>query len=544
MPRTCPVPLWSLLAFTVLGAVSALAAPLRPNIVVILADDMGYSDIGCYGGEISTPNIDRLAEGGLRFTQAYNTGRCCPTRASLLTGLYPHQAGVGHMMRDNGLPGYTGDLNDRCVTIAEVLKGAGYGTYMSGKWHVTRHVEGDGPKDNWPRQRGFDRFYGIIHGAASFYDPVTLTRDNERIKTPTGDYYFTDAISDNAVQYVNEHIASRKDDPFFMYVSYTSPHWPLHAREKDIARYAGKYDGGWDTLRDTRRARMLDMGILEPDWALTPRDGKAPSWAAAENKSWHARRMEVYAAQIDSMDQGIGRIVTALEKTGALENTLILFLADNGGCAEEIGRKWGGRHIPERTRNGEPVLKGNRPELMPGPENTYQSYGLPWANASNTPFREYKHWVHEGGISTPLVVHWPAAVTSAAELRREPVHLIDIMTTCLDVADAAYPAAKGGVAIHPMEGLSLVPAFEGKALEREAIYWEHEGNRAVRMGDWKLVAKGSKGPWELYNLGADRSETRDLAGVETARMAAMTAQWNAWAERAHVIPWPWNASKK
>ena len=312
----------------------------KPNILLILNDDMGYSDLGCYGGEIHSPNLDRLANGGLRFTQFYNTARCCPSRASMLTGLHPHQTGVGHMMADDGLEGYRGDLNDRCVTIAEALKPAGYRTYMSGKWHISRHADPDGPKHSWPRQRGFDRYFGIITGAANYWKPNTLTRDNEHIphdELPEG-FFLTDAISDEASTFIRDHAEATSDQPFFTYVAYTSPHWPLHAHEEDIGRYEGRFTAGWDQLREERLQRMREMGILDESWALTDRDPTQPPWEEAEHKAWNQRRMEVYAAQIDRMDQGIGRIITALEETGQLENTLILFLADNGGCAEELRR--------------------------------------------------------------------------------------------------------------------------------------------------------------------------------------------------------------
>lgn len=533
----------------------------RPNIILIMVDDMGYSDIGCYGGEINTPNLDRLAASGLRFTQFYNTARCYPTRASLMTGLYPHQAGVGHMMSDRGLDGYRGDLNNRCVTIAEVLKQAGYATYMSGKWHVTKHRGPDGPKYNWPRQRGFDRFFGTIHGAGSFYDPCSLTRDNTQIPPGSDDFYYTNAISDNAVKFVREHAAmvpaKRGPNPFFMYVAYTAPHWPMHALPRDIAKYKGRYARGWDALRAQRHRRMIEMGIVQSKWKLTDRDSRVPPWEQAENKQWHQRRMEVYAAMVDCLDQGIGRIVSELRKADDFENTLIFFLADNGGCAEEYGSRGPIKPDPSKeiplkpmdknalqrdmqpkvTRDGRPVRTGEG--VMPGPADTYIAYGRPWANASDTPFRLYKHWVHEGGIATPLIVHWPRRIKARGKLRRQPGHLIDIMATCIDVAGTEYPSSYNGHKIVPLEGKSIVPAFANKPIKREAIYWEHEGNRAIRVGRWKLVAKGKKGPWELYDLDADRTETDNLAAVHPDRVKQMAATWQQWAERANVLPWPW-----
>ena len=408
-----------------------LKADTRPNILLIMSDDMGYSDIGCYGSEIRTPNLDRMAANGLRFTQFYNGARCCPTRASLLTGLYAHQAGVGHMLGDQGLPGYQSGLNKESVTIAEALIRSGYRAYMSGKWHVTTHIKPEGPKDNWPLQRGFEKFYGTIIGAGSFYDPHTLCRQNTFI-TPANDpqykpetYYYTDAITDNAIQFLDDHYQESETDPFFMYVSYTAAHWPMHALPEDIKKYEGEYDHGYDFIRTRRFERMKQLGILDEDARMSPAAG---NWAQAPHKEWEIKCMEVYAAMVDRMDQGIGKLLQSLETKGALENTLILFLEDNGGCAEGFGR---GENVnenwlkaikdrtpmaedelqptlwpPMKTRDGKPVQGG--PSVMPGPADTYIAYGRNWANVSNTPFREYKHWVHEGGISTPLIVHWPA----------------------------------------------------------------------------------------------------------------------------------------
>ncbi|MBI1346046.1 sulfatase-like hydrolase/transferase [bacterium] len=546
---------------TAIGVTAAeKAAP--PNVIVILSDDMGFSDIGCYGGEIATPTLDRLAANGLRFTQFYNTARCCPTRASLLTGLYPHQAGIGHMMDDKGLDGYRGDLNRHCLTFAEVLKPAGYRAYATGKWHVTKQTRPDGPKDNWPLQRGFDRYYGTIHGAGSFYDPSSLVRDNTMI-TAFNDpvyqpqtYYYTDAISDHAVQFVTEHARDHADQPFFMYVAYTAAHWPMHALEADIAKYRGKYDAGYEAVRQARFAQAKAMGLIDPQWELAPTVG---DWSQVQNREWELRCMEVYAAMIDRMDQGIGKIVAALEQTGRIDNTLLCFMQDNGGCAESIGRKANQNHpagprqpqpslqplskdflqtgsTPLQTRDGFPLRMG--PKAMPGPADTYIAYGENWANVSNTPFREYKHWVHEGGISTPLVVHWPAGIAAKGELRHQPGHLIDIMATCVDVSGATYPTEKAGIGITPLEGRSLVPAFADQPLDR-VLYWEHEGNRAVRRGEWKLVAKGPRGAWELYNMAADRTEQHNVASEHPALVKELRGLWEAYAQRANVLPWIW-----
>lgn len=546
-----------------LAEINSGAAPAaRPNIIVIMADDMGFSDIGCYGGEIQTPNLDRLAAGGLRFTQFYNTARCCPTRASLLTGLYPHQAGVGHMMEDKGKDGYRGNLNRDCVTIAEALKPSGYRSYMAGKWHVTRHIAPDGPKHYWPLQRGFDRFYGTIHGAGSFYDPYTLTRDNTQI-SPYADpdykpktYYYTDAISDHAVRFIQDHQQAHSDKPF-LYVAYTAAHWPMHALEKDIAKYKGKYDGGYEPIRQARLEKARKLGLADARWELSSQAG---DWGKVTDRAWEARCMEVYAAMIDNMDQGIGRIVATLEKNGQLDNTLVLYLQDNGGCAELLGRTTpkgqnaqarGDRPslqpmkpeelpkamAPPQTRDGWPVLMG--PNVLPGPADTFIAYGQGWANVSNTPFREYKHWVHEGGISTPLIAHWPAGIKARGELRYQPGHLIDIMATCIDLGGVKYPVEYQGIKLTPLEGKSLVPAFADRAIEREALYWEHEGNRAVRIGNWKLVAKGPAGKWELYDLANDRTERHDLAAQQPERVKEMAARWETYAQRANVLPWIW-----
>jgi arylsulfatase len=555
----CPIALAAIIIATV-PARSVASAGDRPDIIYIMSDDMGFSDIGCYGSEISTPRLDSLAAGGLRFTQFYNTARCCPTRACLLTGLYPHQAGVGHMMNDRGYDGYRGDLNRNCVTIAEALRTAGYRNYISGKWHVTKVTKPvtDEDKHNWPLQRGFDRFYGTIHGAGSFFDPNTLTRDNQYI-SPYADpeyqpeqYYYTDAISDHAVRFIREHDRQSGDQPFFMYVAFTAAHWPMHALQKDIAKYEGKYDAGYQAIRDARYRRMIQLGLIGE--ASTVNWPIPEEWKESEHLEWDIRNMEVYAAMIDSMDGGIGRIVDALQETGRLDNTLICFFQDNGGCAENYGRGGIGRPradapelppladdylqpdmTPKQNRAGYEMRTGKG--SMAGPDDTAIGYGKGWATVSNTPFREYKHWVHEGGISTPLIAHWPARIERKGELENTPAHLIDLMATAVDASGATYPETyHDGRKIKPMEGKSLVSAFEGRGIDREAIYWEHEGNRAIRVGDWKLVAKGAGGPWELYNISADRSEQVDLAQDQPDRVRQLAAMWQAWAQRANVLP--------
>jgi arylsulfatase A-like enzyme len=514
-----------------------------PNILIILNDDMGFSDIGCYGGEIETPNLDRLAFGGLRYSQFYNTARCSPSRASLLTGLHPHQTGIGILTYDTGPEGYAGDLSRNCVTIAEVLKRKNYRCYLSGKWHIARSLTK--PTGAWPLQRGFDAFFGTIIGAGSFYNPNTLTRGNDNIEHEAEqdpEFFYTDAISDQAVKYIRAHTKDHPGTPFFQYVAYTAPHWPLHAHEEDIAKYKGRFDAGWDRLREERLARLVKDGIIHPSWRLTDRDPTQPPWTEAEDRAWLLRCMEVYAAQIDRMDQGIGRIVQALEETGHFENTLVIFLSDNGACAEDIPEGVTAKELVDElmiakatTRAGEPVRFGNDPDITPGGEDTYQSYGTAWANLSNTPFRLYKHWIHEGGIATPLVVHWPRGIKEAGGLRHHPGQLPDIMATILDVTGAAYPGEYDGHAVPPCEGESLVPSFAADGAERGPLFWEHEGNAAVRVGQWKLV-RNYPGPWELYDLDADRTEMHDLAAQHPERVREMSEQYAAWAARCGVIP--------
>jgi arylsulfatase len=556
----------ALLVVSVSGATSNAWAAGAPNIVLIMSDDMGFSDIGCYGGEINTPNLDQLANHGVRFSQFYNTARCCPTRAALLSGVYQHQAGIGLMTGDKRLPGYRGELGRNVVSIAEALSIAGYRRYMSGKWHVTRHVSPTGPKDNWPLQRGFEKFYGTITGAGSFYDPATLCRGNTYI-TPVNDpkykpktYYYTDAISDNAVTFLKQHADQSPDKPFFLYAAYTTAHWPMHALPHDIAKYKGRYDKGFAPIREARLAKMKTLGLVTEDTKLSPQSG---NWEKVADKLWEARNMEVYAAMIGSMDQGIGRIVAELKRQGEFDKTLIFFLQDNGGCAEGFGRytpKNGyasnlkplgpddlQRKIwpPMQTRDGRPLKTG--PGVMAGPEDTFIGYGRGWANVSNTPFREYKHFAHEGGISTPLIVHWPNGIEPSRNgtLEHQPGHVIDIMATCSDVAGGVYPKKFGEHEIIPVEGVSLRPAFSGKAIERtDALYFEHHLNCAIRDGDWKLVRKGQTGrdaklfAWELYDMKTDRAELQNVADRHPRKVEELVAKWERWAVRAKVKPWP------
>lgn len=497
--------------------------PDRPNIVIIMADDMGYSDIGAYGGEVHTPHLDALADNGVRFTQFYNAARCCPTRASLLTGLYPHQAGMGAMVSgvdSEPEPGpYQGYLNDQSVTIAEVLGDAGYRTYMSGKWHV-----GEKP-EHWPRKRGFDRYFGLISGASSYYE---LIEDQPRVRQmalddtpwtpPAEGFYMTDAFTDYAVQFLDEHFTEHAEEPFFLYLAYTAPHWPLHALPEDIARYEGRYDIGWDSLRAERHDRMQAMGLLDARYELSARSPSIPAWQDAETQTDWARRMEVYAAMIDRMDQGIGQVVQALDARDELDNTLIVFLSDNGASSEGIE----GRNL-------------NDPDAAVGSPGSYVAYKEPWANASNTPFRLYKQWTHEGGIATPLIAHWPAGMPETGRVEPQVGHIIDLMATALDVADVPYPETLGGRTIQPLEGRSLAPVFRGEERAgHDVLYWEHIGNRAVRQGPWKLVWDRRVADWELYNLDDDPTELQNLAERYPEQVQQLETLWQDWAAEVGV----------
>ncbi len=510
----------------------------RPNIVLIMADDMGFSDIGCYGGEIRTPNLDRLAAEGLRFRRFYNTGRCCPTRAALLTGLYSHQAGIGDMAGDDGLPGYRGRLTDHCVTIAEALQPAGYDSYGVGKWHV------GADEPHWPCKRGFKRWYGPTSSSGHYFgmnpgrrfliDDAEYTPDTGLItagnmkywpfKNPDGSpWYATDAYTDNAIRFVTDHRRQTPDRPFFLYVAFTAPHWPIHAWPEDIARYKDTYRIGWDKLREQRYKRLVDIGVIRDECDLSARDEEVPAWDSLtdEQQKEMAHKMAVYAAMVDRMDQNIGRLLDTLRRTGAMDDTLILFLSDNGGSHE--GGVWGF----DRCGNG----------VAAGGPDSYMSYGRGWANASNTPFRMFKHWVHEGGISTPLIARWPGVVRSPGGFTDTVGHVIDLMATCCDAAGIQYPRMHNGHPIVPLEGKSLVPIIAGGSESgHEMLFWEHEGNRAVREGHWKLVSKYPQGTWELYDLSRDRCELHDLAGEQPDRVTRLKAAYAAWAERCGVVP--------
>ncbi len=509
----------------------------KPNVILIMADDMGYSDIGCFGGEIHTPNIDKLAEEGLKMTNFYNAARCCPSRASLLTGLYPHQTGVGDMSADDSLVGYRGYLNKQCVTIAEVLEGQGYENMISGKWHVGY------PEFAWPMKRGFDKqypsngttghYFGIVKGRKFIVEDSLIEFEDNWIKSNRVEYqllknddgsqwYATDAFTFRAINYIKDLRSEDEEKPFFLYLPYTAPHWPLHAFEEDVKKYEGKYMTGFNEIRKQRYQRMNELGIIDASWPLSPLNENTEDWESMDDstKRYNDRLMAVYAAMVDRMDQNIGRLLAALKETGDIDNTLILFLSDNGACHE-------------------PATKGD-PNALTGTPHSYRGYGYSWANVSNTPFRWYKHWTHEGGTSTPFIAWYPKMI-EAGGLDKQVAHITDIMPTIAEITGATYPREYKGNTITPTEGVSLVPVFKGEERQRRGgLYWQHQGNRAVRKGEWKLVCRYDyinmeHLPWELYNIEKDRTELNDLADTYPEKVTELIALYDAWAERVNVV---------
>jgi len=526
--------------FLALSAVIGLTAQQqkRPNILLVVADDLGYSDLGCFGGEIETPILDNLASNGVRFTQFYSTARCCPSRASILTGQYPHRVGIGHMVTDLGHPGYRGRLSENAATLAEVLKASGYRTYMSGKWHL-------GTAD--PTRHGFEQFYGTLISAATFWDPADYLRRPQGSSTrnyESGAFYGTDALTDYGLDFL-ENARTTSGQPWFLYLAYNAPHFPLHARREDIAKYRSRYQTGWDALRSERLAKMKRLGVVPGRTRLSPRSkftnfGETQS---AENPPWDslpedrrtdlAIRMAIYAAMVDRMDQNIGRVTAGLRDRGELENTLILFMSDNGACAE-----WDPFGFDVSSSANNVLHRGADLERM-GSRGTYHSVGSGWANASNTPWRMYKHYSHEGGISTPLIVHWPAGIRRRNVIESSPAHLIDLMPTLVEASGAAYPQRLGERDILPMAGFSLLPALHGKRMPARALFFEHEGTRAVREGRYKLTAlRGDS--WKLYDMERDRTEMDDLSGKEPKLVESLAKKWDAWASENQVTPLPTN----
>ena len=496
----------------------------KPNIIVIMVDDMGFSDIACYGGEIPTPNLDALAAGGIKFSQFHNTGRCCPTRASLLTGLYSHQAGIGWMTTDQGVDGYRGRLSEKCVTIPEVLKPAGYFTAMTGKWHVGFDENVNPPK------RGFDRSLNLAMGGVHFSNQTgrmkdrklyrngdEIARDDASLSPP---WYGSDLWTEQGIEFIDESVDANK--PFFLYLAHVAPHFPCMAPEETIARFRGKYMKGWDRLREERYARQIEIGLIKKEWPLAPRPEKIPAWDSLDEaeKKRYDDMMAIYAAMIDEIDKNIGKLVTALRERRQLDNTLILFLSDNGG-------------------NAEAGVKGTYRGENPGDPHSNVFIGQCWAHLNNTPFRKYKHYNHEGGTASPLIAHWPAGIEPNPNWVDTPTHLIDIMATCVDLAGAVYPENRAGNPIPPMEGASLRPLFTGggKIAER-MLFFEHEGHAAVRSGDLKLVRSGRNGTWELYDLKADRTEQNNLAKFRGRKVEELKALWVKWADAHQVRPYP------
>ena len=525
-------------SFTITGLAHAsnplIKPDIRPNILLILADDMGYSDLGCYGGEINTPNIDKLAKEGLRFTQFYNSARSCPTRASLLTGLYPHQAGVGDMVyRDQG-GAYRGFLTDSAVTLAEVLKEAGYKTLMSGKWHVGHKEE-----SQWPSHRGFERFYGIHIHVDSYYRVLencnVYLDDKVHIQgtdNPVNDinrekeWYTTDVFTDYAIKFLEE--SAETTQPFFMYLAYNAPHWPLEAPTEDIEKYRGKYLIGWDRLREIKLNRMKELGIIPGNEVLSPSENTGWNSLSTESKAELDFRRAIYAAQIDRLDQNIGRVIDYLEKIGKLNNTVIIFLSDNG-CSNEEGMF--GFHWPD-------FKMSNYPEWRKKGERS-ASQGQAWANASNTPFRLYKKLAHEGGIATPFIIRWPGEIKNTGGLNTQAAHVIDIMPTLCEIAGAKYPGTFKGRDIQKEEGISLVGVFKGDSTKyNRELYWSHEGNSAVRTGDWKLVMRHEEKKWKLYDMSKSRSETLNVSEKYPDRVEVLKRKYDKWAERCGVREWP------
>jgi arylsulfatase A-like enzyme len=513
-------------------ALCSLLQASPPNILLIVADDLGYSDLGCYGGEIDTPNLDRLAAQGVRLTQFYNTGRCCPSRASILTGQYPHTVGLGHMTIDLGRPGYRGRVSEEAQTIAQVLKPAGYRSFIAGKWHL-------GTDD--PTKHGFEEFYGTLTSAKRFFDQDHLLRKPEGRKVrryEEGEFYATDAITDHALNFLSL-ARDTPDQPWFLYLAHSAPHFPLHAPKTEIEKYADRYLDGWDELRTERLERMKALGIVDPATELTPRSpywnygetetGVNPAWDSIRNPDRRAdlsRRMAIFAAMIDRMDQQIGRVIENLKANGEFENTLIIFLSDNGACAE-----WDWRGFDTQSSNNNILHTGKSLEKMGGPE-TYHSVGSAWANVSNTPWRMYKHYNYEGGINSPGIIYWDGQLNAqAGRLYHRPGHIIDLMPTIVAASGVDY----GGNL--PMPGQDLVEQILSEEDQNRTLYFEHESNRGIRDGNWKLVALKHE-PWELYDMTSIRTEMVDVSEGYRDVVTRLSRKWEAWAEDNNVTPLP------
>ncbi len=535
---------------------TAVKADQRPNIILIMADDLGFSDLGCYGSEIQTPNIDYLAANGLRFSRFYNTSRCCPTRAALLTGLYNHPAGIGEMTEDRSVPGYRGHLTENTVTLAEVLKQAGYRTGMVGKWHVSNTVVQPNPAaqlawlnhqvehpffsplEQYPTSRGFEKYYGNIWGVVDFFDPFSLVNGSTPVTSVPKNYYHTDALNDSAVAYIRQF--SKAEKPFFLYVAETAPHWPLHAWPEDIQKYQNTYQVGWDAIREKRYQNLIKLGLIDPATSpLSPRIDSELKWEDNPDKEWDARAMAVHAAMIDRMDQGIGRMIATLRTIGELDNTLILFLSDNGASPEDAARYGAGFDRPSETRDGHKIAYPVDKKVLPGPQNTFASIGPRWANVANTPYRYAKAQSYEGGIRTPMVAFWPKGLkVKKGGIVNQEGHVMDFMATFTQLAQATYPTTYNGRQISPLQGISLVPVFSGKKGPiHEALFNEHFGAKYVRHQGWKLVAR-NKEKWHLYKINADETEQNDLAAQYPDKVMELEGMWQDWASSNKVLPKP------
>ena len=510
------------------------------NVIIFLADDLGFSDIGGYGGEIRTPNLDRLAGQGVKLSNFHNTPRCSPSRASLLTGIHPHQTGIGILTGSNAAEGgYAGNLNNRCATIAEVLKSNGYITAITGKWHLTNSP--NIPNGAWPTDRGFDNFFGTLDGCATYFRPGTLTRGLENIESEAEnnpEFFYTDAIASEAIKFIKERPIEK---PYFLYVPFTAPHWPLHAREETIKSYAGTYDVGWDVIRAKRLERQKMLGIIPKETELSPRDARVLSWEEEPEKKWQARRMEVYAAMVTEMDNAIGKILNQVEMNKEWDNTIIIFLSDNGACAEALPLddisefRRAKNLISTRTRDGRRVILGNDPDVMPGGEDTYSSYGVGWANVSNTPFRLYKRYTHEGGVMSPFIIHWPAGKLVSGKVNTSTFQLVNVAPTLYDALGVTYPASLNGNILEPLAGGSMLPALQSSDTESSQLWWEHIGNGAIIRGKWKLVRQYDW-EWELYDLTTDRNELTDLSSTHPEVVAELSVAWQKLADQYGVIP--------
>lgn len=512
-----------ILALLVVVQFQVFAQKKQPNIIVILADDLGFSDIGAFGSEIKTPNLDKLAKNGLILKQFYNAGRCCPSRASLLTGLYPHQAGVGDMVQDKGFPAYQGYLNEHCITIGQALKQAGYNTIVSGKWHV-----GLVPSA-LAVNRGFDDSFTLQNNGSSYFNSEPLYNDGRKVTFLKGDQeiirtdssaYLTQEITNFAINSLEKQ--RKQQQPFFLYVAYNAPHWPIQALPKDIAKYKGKYLDGWDKVRAKRFEKLKEQGIIDKNWNLSERFEKVPDWEklSAEEKNKWDNRMAIYAAMIDRMDAGIGEILQKVKSLGEEDNTLVLFLSDNGGSADDV-KNW--NYVTQK--NG-----------TPGSAASIDSYESPWGNVSNTPFQLFKKNTHEGGIASPFIAYYPNQI-KAGTLSGRVTHLIDIFPTLLEYAGFQYPDSFQGKKLIPLEGISLKKEFEGQQSDaHEALFWEHEGSKAVRNGKWKAVAENNQ-PWELYNLAADRTETKNMAKSELKLLRTLIELHQQWSAKVGVKDW-------